>query len=210
MRNHPVGQLAFLVLGLGLLGLPLSANPVTVDLSSAVTGTLIVAPGASFAQTFQGQSVSGTGITGSPTNPLALLAAGTLNVAFWDPVISPAGNSILSGTNSNSPLSVLLSSTATSVSFTIGAGNGGTFTVDFFNSNGSLVHTLTQSAGSGNSYNIVNLSGFGAFNGFTIRDNNDPLGLRFMDFTYDAVPEPSAFLPMLGLAAWFVRRRWAA
>ena len=60
--------------------LPVTAATVNVNLSGATTGTTITAPGASFAQRFAGQTVSGTGITGSPTSPLALQAAGTLDV----------------------------------------------------------------------------------------------------------------------------------
>jgi len=76
--------------------LPVAAATVNVDLSGATTGTSITAPGASFAQTFAGQTVSGTGITGSPSSPLALQPAGTLLVAAWDPGVSPSSNSILS------------------------------------------------------------------------------------------------------------------
>ena len=76
--------------------LPVAAATVNVDLSGATTGTSITASGASFAQTFAGQTVSGTGITGSPSSPLALQPAGTLLVAAWDPGVSPSSNSILS------------------------------------------------------------------------------------------------------------------
>src|SRR2546430_17144162 len=63
-REHLGGEKMFrskLLLSLAALAacLPVTAAIVNVDLSGATTGTTITAPGASFAQTFAGQTVSG-------------------------------------------------------------------------------------------------------------------------------------------------------
>ena len=69
----------------GALALPAVAANVSIDLAGAVTGSTVTGVGASFAQRFAGQTVSGIGITGSPTNPLALQAAGTIEVILFNP-----------------------------------------------------------------------------------------------------------------------------
>jgi hypothetical protein len=182
--------------------LPVAAATVNVDLSGAATGTSITAPGASFAQTFAGQTVSGIGITGSPSSPLALQAAGTLLVAAWAPGVSPASNSILSQPDNQGPLSMLLDSDADSITFTSGSAEGGdSIGLRFFDANGTLVDSLTPSLNPG--YAIYSFSGLPVFRGLTIFDNNDASGLRFQNISYNAVagaatPEP-AYLPAAGL-----------
>jgi hypothetical protein len=182
--------------------LPVAAATVDVDLSGATTGTSITAPGASFAQTFAGQTVSGTGITGSPSSPLALQPAGTLLVASWDPGVSPASNSILSQPGNQGPLSILLDSNADSITFTSGSAQGGdSISLRFFDANGTLVDSLTPNLSA--DYSIYSFSGLPVFRGLTIFDNNDDAGLRFQNISYNAVagtatPEP-AYLPVAGL-----------
>jgi len=56
---------------------------VNIDLSCAVTGTVVTGVGATFAQTFAGQTVAGAGIIGSPSNPLMLSPAGQITVAVY-------------------------------------------------------------------------------------------------------------------------------
>src|SRR5690348_8968078 len=129
--------------------LPVAAATVNVDLSGAASGTSITAPGASFAQTFAGQTVSGTGITGGPSSPLALQPAGTLLIAAWDPGVSPASNSILSQPDNQGPLSILLDSNADSITFTSGSAEGGdSLSLRFFDANGALVDSLTPTLNS--------------------------------------------------------------
>jgi hypothetical protein len=200
----------FFVAALGAC-LPVAAATVNVDLSGATTGTSITAPGASFAQTFAGQTVSGTGITGSPSSPLALQPAGTLLVAAWDPGVSPASNSILSQPTNQGPLSMLLDSNADSITFTSGSAVGGdSISLRFFDTNGALVDSLTPNLSA--SYAIYSFSSLPVFRGLTIFDNNDDAGLRFQNISYNAVaatPEP-AYLPVAGLLLIgfrFFRRR---
>jgi hypothetical protein len=193
--------------------LPLTAAIVDVDLSGATSGTSITAPGASFAQTFAGQTVSGTGITGSPSSPLALQPAGTVDVAFWDPGVSPASNSLLSQPNNQGPLSILLDSDADSITFTSGSAVGGDpLSLSLFDANGTLVDSLTPILTAG--YNVYSFSSLPAFRGLAIFDDNDDSGLRFQNISYNAVagaatPEP-AYLPAAGLlliGLRFLRRK---
>jgi len=191
--------------------LPVAAATVNVDLSGATTGTSITAPGASFAQTFAGQTVSGTGITGSPSSPLALQPAGTLLVAACDPGVSPSSNSILSQPGNQGPLSMLLDSDADSITFTSGSADGGdSISLRFFDANGALVDSLTPTLSP--DYAIYSFSGLPVFRGLTIFNDNDEAGLRFQNISYNAVaatPEP-AYLPLAGLlliGLRFVRRK---
>ncbi len=120
---------------------------VNIDLSAATSGSLVNGVGASFAQTFAGQSVSGTGITGTPSDPLMLKPAGNILVVSFDPGVSPESNSLLSQPNYNEPLSILLSSVADSFFWTMGYVDspGSTIKADFFNANGALVDSRTIS-----------------------------------------------------------------
>ncbi len=168
-----------------------------IDLSGAATGTTITAPGGSFAGLFAGQSLSGTtGISGSPTPPLTLQAANNLTVAPWG-----GTNSILPDPDNQGPLSVLLDTAATSISWTMGSAQPpSSVKIDFFANDGSLVNSLSQSLLSG--YNVYSYNGFGSFSGLSIYNNVDLAGLRFQNFEYVPVPVPSAvLLGILGLSA---------
>jgi hypothetical protein len=179
---------------------PLTAATVNIDLSSATTGTSITAPGGSFAQIFAGQSVAGTGITGSPSAPLTLKPAGTLEVENWDPGVSPVSNSILSQPGNQGPLSILLASNANSLAFTSGAADGGdAISLDFFDSNGNLVDTLSKTLTA--DYAVYSFTSLPVFRGVTVFNDNDSNGLRFQNISYTtatATPEPS-LLPVAGL-----------
>ena len=187
----------------GALTLPAVAANVSINLAGAVTGSTVTGVGASFAQTFAGQTVSGIGITGSPTNPLTLKAAGTIDVAFFDPGVSAASNSLLSQPGNAAPLSILLGSDANSFNWTMGFGNGGSITADFFSLAGALVFTQTFSGLNG--YKNFALAGLPTYHGITFKDDNDPGGLRFQNMSYNSVagvPEPSTWAMMAaGLAA---------
>lgn len=204
-----------IALAAGALSLSTSAHAATVniDLSGASTGTQISAPGGSFAQIFAGQTVVGASISGSPTGPLTLAAAGTINVAFFAPGVSPAANSLLSQPGNAAPLSILFDSLADSLTFTMGSANAGSIlNVNSFAENGSLLGSTQIVMLDG--YNIYNLSGLGNFKGLTFFDNNDPAGVRFMNLSYNSVaggvPEPAAWAMMLagfGMAGAAMRRR---
>ena len=176
---------------------------VNVNLSGASTGTLIDADGASFAQTFAGQTVAGTGLTGSPINPLTLAPSGTIEVAFFSPGVSPASNSLLSQPGNSAPLAILLDSLASSITFTAGSADGGnSISVNFYDASGAV--TGSTSVVLNSSYSIYTI-GIGTFAGLSIFDNNDGAGLRFMNFSYEtqtgAVPEPSTWaMIILGFA----------
>ena len=199
-------QFILFALALMLICVPAQAAIVNVDLSGAASGSYIDGGGADFAQAFFGQTVVGTGIVGAPTGPLTLNpSGGLLSVAYWD-----GSNSILPQPNNQAPLSILLESAANAIGWRMGSADGGTsVTIDFFDAAGGLVHTAVQTLVYG--YNDYFFSGFGTFAGLTIRDNNDSAGLRYQNFSYDAVPIPGAVWllgsGLLGLVG--LRRRMA-
>ena len=203
--------LAAMAIAGSALAAPATAANVSIDLAGAVTGTIVTGVGATFAQRFAGQTVSGIGILGSPTNPLTLLAAGTIDVAFFDPGVSAASNSLLSQPGNAAPLSILLGADANSFNWTMGSGQGGSITADFFASNGALVSTRTFDAIT--DYTNYAVVGLPTFHGITFRDNSDPSGLRFQNMSYNAVaevPEPSTWAMMaagLGVAGLIGARR---
>ena len=202
----------FALVSVAAIAAPASAAIVNVNLAGAVTGTTITGVGASFTQRFAGQTVVGTGITGSPTNPLTLSAAGTIEVASFNPGVSAESNSLLSQPGNAAPLSILLASNADSITFTSGSFDGGTIFADFFSSTGALVATRSFT---GSGYSIFSFSGLGTFRGITFRDNSDGAGVRFQNFSYNSVaaggvPEPASWAMMIagfGLAGTAMRRR---
>lgn len=199
-----------------LFSLPSFAASVDIDLSGISSSSLINGGGASFSQTFTGQTVLGSGISGSPTGPLSLSPSQTISVDFWNPgcVGCNSGNSLLSPTNNQGPLSILFDFNADSFSWVMGSAvSGFNVTADLFSSSGSLVNSVLISMLDG--YNKYSISGLGTFAGLTFRDNNDPAGVRYMDMSYNSVssvsevPIPAAafmFAPaLLGFMA--LRRR---
>jgi hypothetical protein len=192
------------------------AATVDIDLSGATTSTLIDADGASFSQTFTGQTASGSAISGSPIGPLSLTPSGTIRVVSFDPGCTgcDSGNSLLTPSSFQGPLSILFDFNADSFSWVMGSSVAGSnVAADLFSNSGSLINTVLISMLEG--YNKYSISGLGAFAGITFRDNNDPAGVRYMDMSYNSVvgvsevPIPAAafmFAPaLLGLMG--LRRR---
>jgi hypothetical protein len=193
---------------------PALAATVIIDLSGATTGTTVTGVNATFAQTFAGQTVVGTGISGTPTNPLTLAPAGSITVAFFSPGVSAASNSLLSQPDNSAPLSVLLGSLANSFTFTMGSASPpSTVSVRAFAANGSLTGSTTINTLSG--YNIYALSGLGNFAGLTFYNITDDAGVRFQNMSYNsvavgAIPEPATWMMMLagfGAVGFAARRR---
>jgi PEP-CTERM motif len=190
-------RLATFAMPLALIAAPVSATD--IDLSGATTGTIITAPGASFAQTFAGQTVAGTGVTGSPTSPLALAASGTIQVQLFDPGVSPLSNSLLSLPNQAAPLAILFDTLANSLTFTMGSSSAGsTIDVSAFDAFGVLTGSTQIVMGDG--YNIYTVNTLGTFKGLSFSNDNDPAGVRFQNLSYNAVgivPEPATWMMML-------------
>ncbi len=169
------------------------ASLVNVNIESYSDGyySILNGVGASFAQSFVGQTVSGTDLIGNATAPLTLNTTGNnLWVQNWT-----GSNSILSQPGNQAPLAILLDSDANQLSWRMGYANnpGMQLTLNFYNNNGQVVETQEVSLLSG--YNDYSIATSSAFKGLAIFNNNDAAGLRFQNFSYNTVPvatpEPS-------------------
>ena len=108
------------IVSLFSLAVGTQAATVNIDLSGATSGTNINGMGANFSQRFDGQAVVGFGLSGTPNNPLALAPGGSISVAFFNPGVSAASNSLLSQPSNSGPLAILLDSNADSFAWTMG------------------------------------------------------------------------------------------
>ena len=164
-------RLLALAAPLALIAAPAAAGPIDLSgLANGSSGTLITAPDASFAQTFNGQTVVGTGISGSPTGALTLAPSGTIFVALFDPGVSPVSNSLLSLPDNSAPLSILFDTLANSFTFTMGSSNAGS-TVDVRAFDAFGVLTGSTQIVMGANYNIYTLNTLGNFRGLTFLNN---------------------------------------
>jgi hypothetical protein len=203
-----------------LLSAPAQAAWINVDLNEATTGSTILAPGAFFGGSFEGQNVDGGLVDGTPIGPLSIVGSTfDLSVDFYDPGFqaSPAANGISPNPRGLSALAILLDRNADAFSFTAGTWAGGSLRARFYAADGTLVATETLSALEG--YAMFNFVGIGTFRGVLLDDNQND-GLHFLNFGYNAldddeppqVAEPATLallgMGLLGLAA--VRRRKSA
>jgi hypothetical protein len=174
------------VCGAGLTSPVFAGSVVDVDLSGASTGAVVTGVGASFAETFAGQTVSGTGLSGSPTGPLSLSASSVIDVAYFN-----GANTLLPESDNQGPLAMLLDVNATSISWTMGyADETGPVSIAFFDSTGHLLETISETLTLG--YNTYSFTPGGAFRGVEISNDNDPSGLRYYGFSYTASAAPEA------------------
>lgn len=173
---------------LAVLAAPAQAATVNVDLSGAVSGSTVNGVGASFAQGFS-------------FGPLALAPSGTISVAFFNPGVSPASNSLLSQPNNQAPLAMYLNGAlANSFTFTAGSASGGSVTITGYDAAG--VVTGSTGLNFNNGYDVYTIGGLGNFAGIQFSATNDPAGVRYMNISYEAlaggaVPEPSAWALMI-------------
>lgn len=167
---------------------PAQAATVNVDLSGAVAGTIVNGVGASFAQGFS-------------FGPLALAPSGAISVAFFNPGVSPAANSLLSQPGNQAPLAMYLNgAVANSITFTSGSASGGSVTITGYDAAGAV--TGSTGLNFNNGYDVYTIGGLGNFAGIQFSSTNDPAGVRYMNFSYEAlapggVPEPSAWALMI-------------
>lgn len=166
---------------------PAMAATVNVDLSGAVSGATVNGVGASFAQGFS-------------FGPLALAPSGQIAVAFFNPGVSAASNSLLSQPNNQAPLAMYLNgATANSVTFTAGSADGGSVMLTGYNAAG--VATGTFNLNFANGYSVYTVNSLGNFAGIQFSSTNDPAGVRYMNISYEAirggVPEPAAWTMMI-------------
>jgi len=180
------------------LTLATSASATVVDLSAAVSGTLITGVNASFAQTFDGQTVSGIGIVGSPNDPLTLAPSATITVHFFN-----GENTLLPQPNNQGPLSCLLDVDAFgAISWTMGSASPpSSVDVEFYDANGNVVHAVNVPLISG--YNTYAFNVPAIYRGFTIFNDNDPLGLRYYAFEYRPAALPTEVATWGGVKALY-------
>lgn len=92
---------------------------------------------------------------------------------------------------------MLLDQNADSLSWTMGyADSSGPITIAFYDMNGALVNSISQTLVGG--YHDYSVGGIGTFRGISFFDDIDPAGLRFQNFSYNAVgnqvPEPASMV----------------
>lgn len=180
--------------------IPATAATVNVDLSGSVSGSTVNGVGASFAQGFS-------------FAPLALAPSGTITVAFFNPGVSAASNSLLSQPNNQAPLAMYLNGAlANSITFTAGSADGGSVTLTGFDANGVATGSSLLNFNSG--YDVYTFGGLGNFAGIQFSATNDPSGVRYMNFSYESlaavVPEPGAWALLIlgfGVVGVAIRRK---
>lgn len=170
-----------------LAATPASAATVFVDLTGATTGATVTGVNASFAQGFS-------------SAPLALNPSGTIDVAFFNPGVSAASNSLLSQPGNAAPLAALLAGNiANSITFTAGSAAGGAVTISGYDAAGNVTGSTLLSFLDG--YNVYTIAGIGNFAGVQFSSTNDPAGVRYMNFSYETVatgvPEPATWAMLI-------------
>lgn len=188
-----IGFSAVAVAALMAAAAPTHAATVNVDLSTVAGGPIVYGVGASFSQAFS-------------FGPLALVPTGGISVAFFDPGISAAANSLLSQPGNQAPLAIYLDGAiANSLTFTAGFAEGGSVLLSAYDAAGVSTGSAMLDFKSG--YNVYTVGGLGNFAGIQFSATDDPAGVRYMNFSYESVmaggvPEPSAWaLMILGFGA---------
>ncbi|MBN1757110.1 MAG: PEP-CTERM sorting domain-containing protein [Chitinispirillaceae bacterium] len=210
-----IKKLVLVVAALAVMSV--NADLVTVDIESITEGTYstIDGIGASFAQAFEGQTVSGSDLIGVPTSLTLDMDAGEgLVVDYWG-----SSNSILPRINNQGPLVMLLDDEADMLSWRMGFADnpGEEIYFDFYTADGVFIEQ--KQVALINDYNDYYLTLSSAFQGVAIHHNTDAAGLRFQNFSYNtvptgpvsSVPEPSVVVLMgislLSMAGFYRRKK---
>lgn len=194
----------------------------------------------SFGESFAGQTVTTSGefdvLTGSPTDPLTLLAGGsTTNVTAVDGGAGDVGNTSIAGSGplgfpdpnavGEGSIAILFDFDQSEFGFEIVGSDGGSATAQFWGRDGSLIEEVFFTLGSSifDSFGFITDDASQSVAGVSIF-NNDPGGIGFDNFIFDiagtpgtpgdpgvSVPEPSTIALLgIGLLGIMLRRRVVA